>query len=92
MSDQDFKNIVKEGMLEVLRSDDGQGAIVDAMHSLGGQEAIKRGSLAALKSDEGQEIITDNFISNFHEIATPALDDIITTLNQVKSDLGRRLN
>ncbi len=57
--DQDLKKLIKEGMLEVLISDEGQTAIVSAMGSTKARQAIKEGSLDAMRSQEGKMAIRE---------------------------------
>lgn len=85
--EQTFRKLVREETVGALRSQDGQGAIVDAMNSIDGQSAIKRGSLSALKSEEGQNILLDHFVDTFHEIADETFEDMTKDIREIKENI-----
>lgn len=85
--EQEFKRVIKEGVLEVLESNDGQEAIVKAMTSDKGKDAIKVGTLAALKSEEGEDIIMNYLVDYFHDVLEPGLDDILYEVKQLKNEV-----
>jgi len=69
------KNELKELFMEALKSEEAQDAIVSALGSDKGQNAIKKGALSALTSKEGEEIFSQYFIDNFKEVVVPAFEN-----------------
>ncbi len=97
---QEFKKLVKEGVIETLKSSEGQDAIVTAMSSSRGQDAIvtamsssrgqdaiKKGALLGLKSEEGEETIGQYLVNYFHGVVEPVLDDISHDIKTLKTDV-----
>lgn len=76
---KDERNELKNALLEVFNSEEGQEAIkrgtLSTLASEEGQEAIKSGMLKTLRSKEGKEVFSDLFVENFKEVVVPAFVD-----------------
>ncbi len=86
---QEFKKLIKDGTVEALRSEDGQKAIISAIHSQEGQEAIQRGAVSALKSENGKDAMLDVFVEAFHEVVVPAFEDRDEKIKNLESKVER---
>ncbi|EKE03315.1 MAG: hypothetical protein ACD_20C00217G0002 [uncultured bacterium] len=82
---EEIKQVVKEGTLEVLKSDEGRQVIkegaLEALRSEDGKNAI----VEALKTPEAKDIFMDYFVEGFHDVVVPVIekyDERITRLEQ----------
>lgn len=88
--EQTFLSLIKNGTIDALKSSDGQGAIVNAMHSKEGQEAIKRGALAAFESKEGKKIFGENFVEVYNDILLPTLENMSDDIRVLRESAVKR--
>lgn len=84
---EELKQLVIAGTLEVLKSHDGQEAIktgaLEALSSKEGNKAI----VEALKSEEGQDALIDSHAEYFYEIIAPEFENISKNFNILNGDI-----
>ncbi len=60
---QELKDLIKEGTIDALQSDQGR-------------RVIKEGTIEALRSDEGKEAMLDVFVDAFHDVVVPVIEHL----------------
>jgi len=68
---REFKELIKEGTLEVLTSSEGR-------------KAIKEGSLDALRSEEGKDLLLENFVEAFHDVVVPVFEQQVKRFEKIE--------